>query len=429
MLTGFFKNVLLKSSTAKTFSVYAFTLIFNAGISFSLFSLITHYLTAEDYGIINLYTSFCFLLSPFIAIGSQFALNVGFYRLGKDEYPQYFTNISIAPVLLSVAFTLLIILFYGTARSFMDVGLFFWLLLPFTCLLTTFSDVILYLIRNRQTPFLFARFSILKTLAEVACVIILVVFLHAGWKGRLGGAFISLLAVGLFSVYLIAKWKLWTGKFQWKAVMNGVREGLPFIPERLAIFALGYSDRFFIEFFNGTTDVGIFSVGAQIAVILNMVMMLLNNTFHPVIFSSLSQAERDYKKIRKVILIYVGVNIFMCTSLIIAVPIIFKYFIGKNFALGEVYATNLIIAMFFWSFYNLLQPFLLYLKKNWLFMYLSVAGIVASVILNYLCIKNFGPIGATYSRIGVYVIMCLLMVGCVHKYYNLRTIFPRRTAA
>jgi O-antigen/teichoic acid export membrane protein len=120
---------------------------------------------------------------------------------------------------------------------------------------------------------------------------------------------------------------------------------------------------------------------------------------------------------------YIALSALITISVIALTPVFFEYFIGPLFKEGEVYARNLIIAMFFWSVYNAFLPFLLIGKRNKLVMSISIFGMVASITLNYFNVRYFGALGATYSSIIVYFLMSIVTLFFVHKFYDLRKIF------
>ena len=91
----------------KTLTIYGFTVAINALISFGTFSLLTHYLSEVDYGIINLYNALAVSLTPFIASGVPFVLNVDFFKLNHQEFRSHLTNALVIPVANTFFFTLL----------------------------------------------------------------------------------------------------------------------------------------------------------------------------------------------------------------------------------------------------------------------------------------------------------------------------------
>lgn len=407
----------------KALSIYAFTIFFNAAISFGTFSLLTHYLSEVDYGIINLYTSFSVFLTPFIASGVQFVLSVDYFKLNSGDFRSHFTNALLIPVGFTIFFTLLFLLFNQQVQHLLGVNFFFVLLLPLTCLVIVLNEIFLNLFRNKENHFLFAGFSIIKNLLEAGLTIFLIVFLSYKWEGRLGSSLIAAIASALFIFFLIYKWRLYTGVFQKKVVYGIFIAGLPFVLERLAIFVLGYSDRFFINHYSGTAEVGYYGAGAQISLIVTLAIITLNNTFYPVLFKSLSQEVIEYKKVRNTCLAFVGLSFFITLAVIFCVPLFFRFFIGPVFQPGQKYAIYLTIGLFFWAVYNVFIAFLLNIKKNKIIMFISLFGMVISLIINFINVRNFGPIGAAYTSILVYFFMAFGAIFFVHKYYNLKKVF------
>jgi O-antigen/teichoic acid export membrane protein len=391
----------------KSFMIYGATIFFNAAISFATFSLLTHHLSDTDYGIINLYGSSLLFLVPFIGVGVQYALSVDYFRQGPEAYRRHFTNALVIPAAMCVLFTLALLLFHAPLERFIQVSFFFILLLPFTGFLTILNDIMLSLIRNKEKHLLFAGYSIAKNVLEIGFTLLFIISLKYHWEGRLGSTLITLVIVLLVSVFLIRRWKLFGGGLHREEMKKHFTTGLPFVPERLAIFVLMYSDRFFINYYEGTDDVGSYSAGAQIAIIVNLLILTLNNTFYPVLFRKLSVPEIDRNEIRKVCYAFAGISAVLTVCVILAIPFIFDLFIGPEFQSGQRYAVNLTVANFFWSVYSLFLGFLLSYKKNRLIMSISIFGMIVSLILNFFSVRYFGALGATYTGMVVYFLMAL----------------------
>jgi len=407
----------------KSFSVYAFTIFFNAAISFLTVSLLTHHLSEVDYGIINLYSSALIFLSPFIGVGVQFILGVDFFKMNEIEFRSHFTNAIVTPVVACILFSVIALVFHSYIESTLHVTLLFALLLPLACLVTIFSDVILTLMRDKGLHKLFSFYSIFKNLLEVGLTILLVIVIGLNWQGRIASNLITLGAVSVIVVIIIRRWHLFTGKFEKNDIGKSLYTGLPFVPERLAIFILGYSDRFFINHYSGTGDVGYYSAGAQIAIIMNLSTLTLSNVFYPSIYRTLSGKLIDYSKVRKIVFVYLGISGIIAVLVILAIPYFFQYFIGPKFLQGEKYAILLTIGLFFWAVYNVFIAFLLNIRRNRVIMGISICGMIVSIVLNFFLVKNLGAIGATYTSIAAYFSMAGITIFFVHKYYGLSKLF------
>lgn len=408
---------------AKSLSIYAFAMLFNAVISFATFSLLTHHLSEADFGIINLYNSFTIFIIPFVGVGIQFTLSVDYFKMDEAAYRTHFSNAVLIPITSCLILTVLSLIFFYPLQQLIKVNFFFALTLPLSGLLIVLNDVMLSLIRNREKHILYAGFTIARNLVEIGLTILFVVVLGMAWKGRLGSALIGVIASGGVVYYLVQKWKLYNGNYKKDEIRKIVITGLPFIPERLAIFVLAYSDRFFIDFYRGIGDVGYYSAGAQIGVIVNLCTLTLISTFHPYIFKNLSTL--DYRNVKKATVTFIGISFLATAVVIISTPFLFKFFIGKNFQPGQVYAKLIAIGCFFWSIHAVFIAYLLYLKKNRGIMAISILGTILSVTLNFINVKKFGAIGATYTSIFVYFFMAAAAVFTVNKFIGLKKIFLR----
>lgn len=407
----------------KPLTVHAFAIFFNAAISFITVVILTHYLSESDYGIINLYNAFTIFLMPFIGVGIQFLLNVEFFKMNADEYRSEFSNAVFIPVILSIVFTILFAIFFFMLKNIIKVNFFFIIILPFSCLILVLNETLLNIIRNKNKYWLFAGFSMSKNIIEVGLTVFFVVSLGMAWQGRLTGALIALIFVGGVILYLIKKWNFFENKIQYPRIKSIAQKGSPFILERVAIFFMGYSDRFFIDHYNGVSDVGLYGAGAQIAIIVGLSVLALNNVFHPTILKSLAGEKVQYNVLKRDVIIYIGISGLITLLVISFSPIFFKFFIGEKFHSGSRYTTLLSIGLFFWSIYNVFFAFLLSARKNKLIMAISVAGMILSVSSNFFMVKYFGALGAAYTSIFVYFFMALMVVFFVNRIYGIKRIF------
>ena len=403
--------------------MYAVSIGINALLYFVTTSFLTHHLSEYDYGVINLYSALSIFLMPFIGLGISFTLTVDYFKMDEQQFRKRFTNAMMVPLITAGILTVVFAVIYPFIQHLIKVNLFFAILMPFTCALVVLNDVILHMIRNKGKHFLFMGFSVSRTVLETAVTLMLVIGLSWGWTGRLSGSLTAMVVFGLVSIWLIRQWKFYNGRFEKKEFKDVVVTGLPFVPERLAIFVLSYSDRFFIDYFNGIKDVGYYSVGAQIALVVNMSILVLINVFHPMVIKKLTAEVIDHRSVRIYTWIFIGVSALVTAFLIFMVPVIFHYFIGPAFQPGKIYAINLSIGYFLWAVYNAFFPFLLSERKNKTLMTISIAGMAASLGLNYYNVSHYGSIGATYTSMAVNGLMAVMIIYAANRTYPMKNLF------
>jgi O-antigen/teichoic acid export membrane protein len=410
-------------SKIRSFSIYGFTVFFNAAISFFTFSILTHHLNETDYGIINLYNAALIFIIPFIGMGVQYGLSVDYFKSSEQQYRRHFTNAMLIPLVMCVLITFIATVFSTSLQRLIGVNKWFLLLMPLAGLLTVFSDVILNLVRNKEKHYLFAGISVTRNILEISTTLLLVIMAGLAWQGRIGSSIITLGVMFLLGILLVKKWHLWSFSYNKKDISTIIHHGLPFVPERLAIFILGYSDRFFINHFNQTADVGYYGAGAQIATIVTMLILTLNNVFQPSLFRELAAPQINFNAVKRQSLIFIGLCLGTTLVVLMCIPLLFDLFIGETFRPGLVFAINLTAANALWGVYCLFLCFLLSKRKNRLIMFISISGMVLSLALNSVNVRYFGPIGATYTTLIVNGFMACITMYFVNKLYGLGNIF------
>jgi O-antigen/teichoic acid export membrane protein len=166
---------------------------------------------------------------------------------------------------------------------------------------------------------------------------------------------------------------------------------------------------------NSTREVGLYSLGSQIASVIYLVIVSLNSAYHPYLFRRL--AEGLHGKLHKTTWLYVGACAITVFGVFIVIPFLFKFFIAQRYHSAQPYAYLLCGGYFMWGVYNAFLGYLLYLKKNRQIFYISITGMLASLGLNIMLVPRFGATGAAITSIVTYSLMAVVCFGYVKKYY------------
>jgi O-antigen/teichoic acid export membrane protein len=396
--------------------IYFIAYFLNAGLSFLGISLLTHYLSTSDYGIINLYSAFIILLMPFISGGVLYPLSIEYYKKTEAEYRQYFTDAQVIPLITLSVLTVLCIFLRQPISNFLRVTPVWVIVLPLTVWWIMNNEITMMMCRIRNRPWGFVVFSLGKNVTEILLTIGLVIGLHWAWEGRLLAAILSPVALGLFSIYLFYSWRFIARKIDWKQVQRIAWVSVPFIFERLTIFVLANSDKYFIDKFDSksTDQVGLYSVGAQIATIIGLIVLSLNSAYQPYIFQNL--AKGNIGKAKKGTWMYIGGAGLLVGLVFLAIPFIFRFFIGDQFEGASIFAYYLCGGYFMWGVYNAFLAYLLFHGQNRLILYLSLAGMLTSILLNFIMVPRYGAYGAAVTSILAYTFLALLSIIYSRRY-------------
>ncbi len=400
--------------------IYFLSYFINAALSFAIVSLLTHYLTTYDYGIINLYSSFLILLMPFISGGILYPLSVEYFKRPRESYGAYFSNAQAIPLISLALFTVLCIAFQQPLSQFLRVSAVWIWIMPVTAWWIMLNETAMMITRNKNRPFHFAFFSIGKNLAEIALTAGLVIGLHWAWQGRLLSAALAPVLVGVISIYLFYRWQLVAKKVDWLTTRRIFLLCLPFVFERLAVFVLGYSDKYFIDRYdlNGTKEVGLYGLGSQLATIIYVVVISMSSAYQPHLFKKLAEGFKG--KIHKTTIWYIAACLVTVAGMYIAIPLLFRFFIGSRFQDAKPYAYILCSGYFMWGIYNAFQAYLIYLEKSRQILLISVLGMISSLSLNIFMVPRYGAQGAAVASVITYSVMAIVCFLLVRKYFILK---------
>jgi len=423
MIDGVIEHKKQKGKSLRLFKevyIYFLSYFINAGLSFLTVSVLTHYLTTYDYGIINLYSSFLIFLMPFVSGGIMFPISVEYFKRTPEQYKIFFTNAQVIPIISLFLFTLLCFIFQHPLGQLLKVSAVWIWIMPLSVWWIMINEAVMMICRSRSKATLFLLFSVGKNVAEILLTIGLVIGLHWAWQGRLLSAAVAPTLLGIFCIYLFYRWHLIADSINKSVIRKIVLSSLPFIFERLAIFVLGYSDKYFIDRFDskGTDEVGLYGLGSQIASIIYMVIISLNSAYYPHIFKTLAGGLKN--KFDRTTGWYIGGLAITIGAIFIAIPLLFRFFIGGKFQDAQPYAYLLSAGYFMWGVYNALLGYLLYLSKNRQIFIISLVGMVASLSLNALMVPVYGATGAAITSIVIYSLMAGMCFMYVRKYFLLQ---------
>jgi O-antigen/teichoic acid export membrane protein len=385
--------------------VYFGSSLLNGLISFSTVALLTKQLSPEDYGIINLYSSFIIFLMAFISGGVLYPLSAEFYKRDEYSFGNYFTNAQVIPLLALTLISFICFFLANHLANFLRVTPIWIYLIPLTTWFIFINETSAIIARVKNKPWIFVWFSAGKGLLEMLLSLLFIVGMLWGWQGRLSSALFSTLFLFFFSAYYFFHWGLVCGPIDWRLVKAILYTCVPFIFERLSIFFLGNSDKYFIAnfYFNGIAEVGLYSLAGQIGSIIFIALISMNNAYQPYLFQKLSDGHRS--SFHRATVWYIGALVCLIVALYLGIPLIFEWFIDEKYKVAQYYSYVLTAGYFMWGIYNAFLGYLVYFGKTRQIFYMSITGMALSITLNLLLVPTFGAWGAATSSAFTYFFM------------------------
>ena len=259
----------------------------NRAFALILIPLYTAYLTPTDYGILSITST----IGAVFAILSMQSLETGLTRFHFDHPDEasrrrYHGLVWLLMVVSALGFALLV----GAvgqpllAWLFPDVPYIPYIrIVVWTTFATNISFLLLRaLLRVQEKPTTYSILNIFVFLVNTGFVVYFVVVQRAGALGNLQGRLLAamLLAIPIIFVYFRSARLHWSKR----EARTTLAFSIPLLPHLLSLWVLNVSDRVVLQRFVPLADVGIYSLGYQIASILQLLAFSASNAWSPFFF-------------------------------------------------------------------------------------------------------------------------------------------------
>lgn len=205
--------------------------------------------------------------------------------------------------------------------------------------------------------------------------------------------------------------------FDKKIMKELFKIGVPLLPTFLIYWIYNSMDRVMINRMLGPTELGIYSVGAKVASISQLVYTAFAGGWQYFAFSTMK--DKDQVELNSKVFEYLGVVSF--SLFIIAQPFIkpvFNLFFTGEYTKGSEVFSYLFLSPLILMLFQIIANQVIVIKKSYLSTVALSLGAILNIGLNYVLIKNYGISGAALSTLLSYIISILFM-SCICYKYNL----------
>ncbi|MBU6359774.1 MAG: oligosaccharide flippase family protein [Chloroflexi bacterium] len=372
-------------------------------INFLLLPLYTRLLTESEYGTQDLVLTTLSLIGIISVLGMD-AAGHRWYWDSEDLTLRKRTIASWTWCQLSITFVFALIIWAMAdvlATAIIEnrsAALYFRLAAIGQFMFSALPDILRNWLRLQQRPKTMMFFTLGTSLLAILTTIVFV----AGFKWGLFGVFAApLLSQGVATLIAIALFGDWINpKYVSLPHLRGMlRYSLPLVPASLAFWVVSLSDRYFVQAYGSTDEVGLYSVGARLATVVVLLTTGFQQAWGP--FSmSIRQRPDANKTYAQVLLIYVWLGCLLCLGLTLFAP----NFVLLATAGGRWVDAAPVIGPLAFSFVMIgLQAIAglgLEIKKKSISM--ASAFILAAflnIIFNFLLVPTFGKVGSAWATL------------------------------
>ena len=417
-----FKNInalLNKNSVIKKGIFFTFFATLNNSLNFLLTLILSVYLTKEDFGILNLYSTFILIFSILISLGTQSFVSVVFFKKSKDYINKIINTIL---VISSITFLILIAFAFIFKNSLLNLVGFSFTYQVYgliICFFQLFFALNLEIYRLEEKPIKFGLMTLIWLLVNVFLSVYFCIILKNGWQGRADAQFLASVVFFIVNLYFLRKSGYLRGFMPRKShYLKTLEFGLPLIPHNSTVWIRQGFDRYIINSFYGPGLLGSYSFVYNCTGLIMMIGTAFNATNSVFIFKKLKDVNSIDIKNELLRQIKIMTFIFLGVTLVgsIAMFFIIKFFLYKYLD-ALPYIIPLSLAAFFQCIYYLFVNYLFYFNKKKILMYITFSISVFHFGLSFL-MTRYSLAFTAYLNLFSNLLICLFVI-----YYS-NKIFP-----
>lgn len=329
---------------------------------------------------------------------------------------------------MPVAYAILaILLLFSSQLSTFLLGSAEWTdlfqILIITLFFSMFMNLSFALLRVQERSKKYTALFLLRFFAVLGLNFYFIIWLNLDIKGILLANLITfaIVAVSLIpDVKKAAKFKF--SKFFLKKLWLF---GLPIIPASIAMWVMDLSDRYFIEIFRSSEEVGIYSLGYKIGMIVNIMIVAPFQLAWPTLYFDVSKRNDAPKIFSKVLVYFTLGGTFLALVLGVLAPEILRLIASP--AYWDAYKVVMLVAIsyVFYGMHFVLAPGIHIKEKTKYYPLLVVLPAIANIILNYFIVPQFGMMGAAFTTVICFLAVIIFTYIMANHFYPIKYDWPR----
>lgn len=383
--------------------------LFIRGITFLTTPIYTRLLSRAQYGEIRIYESWLLIMVPIMSLSLFRSVDRAKYDMG-DRYNEYVSSVQTLSYCSILGFFGLCMIFRPQVQGLWGMTD----VMFFMAFLYVFGYTSILFMQRREKQMMRYKASIfITTVTIVPATVLSILFIYWGRVNgypdklvelRVWGFYVPQVIGGLIVAVLL--WKQGGKLIQAQYWKYALKYSLPLIPEALSIQIMNQADKIMIQFLVGYDYTGIFALGTTISFIIWIVEDSVWNAFLPWMYEKISQGETDDIESPWTVLMH-GFGI-LSWFLVALAPEIVAVLGSKEYHMAVFLIAPMVtgtLLRFYSYIYTAIQN---YYKKTAYVAAGTIVTMVINVILNYVCIIQFGYMAAAYTTAASYFILLVL---------------------
>ena len=382
-------------------------------VTFFLLPIYTHVFSPEEYGIISLAYAFMGFSLMFYRYGMDTALMKYSVQLSGEDRTSYISSIYILQLISAICFSTILFFTKGyISEPILGVEKPGWIIIISGILVLDNlwnHHVLLLRAENKAIPFIL--FNLGNVILTMVFNIIFITKWNLGIEGVLLANLSASIIIFILSLPVMIK-RISLLQLQSKIIKNIIKFGLPFLPAGIFTMIMELSNRYILDWLEGTYAVGLFSAGYKLGIFGLIVVMGFNMGWTPYFLKRIN-SENAKIEFSYVASLFIGFLGFVVLVISIWIPEIIRFNLNSSYLIGEKFweaediVSIVLIGYFFFGFYVIQLPGIYAKEKTkWIPIFRAI-GAMTNIALNIFLIPKYGVLGSAWATAVAFFIMSL----------------------
>lgn len=401
---------------AKNTAVIAVGKIATQLVSFLLLPLYTAVLSTEDYGVVDLVTTYVQLLLPIVTCQLEQSIFRFLLENRKDEEQK--------KIILSDIYTLTAMIMLVFSLIYMCISPFIKSQYKYMLLLNLLANVYVALMLQTARGFglnaIYAMGSFISASGQVALNVLLVLIFRLGANGMLISMFVAYIISGTYLTFATKAYHyIRLKKIEIKRLETYLKYSLPLIPNVISWWILNASDRTIILKFINVSANGIYSAANKFSGIYTTIYNIFNLSWTESVALHLHEngSKEEFTKLQSTVIkffscIFLGVTAIM--------PFVFKILVNEKFCAAYYQIPILLAGAFFSAMTGILGAYYVAEKMTSVIARMTIMAAVLNIAINLIFIRKFGLYAASISTLIAYLTVFVLRYLDVRKRFGIK---------
>lgn len=391
-------NENMGGSLAKNTTIYAIGDIVPKLLAFISFPILTRYLSPEDYGILSYINTVNIFLSSlgFLCLNTYYL--VYYFRVGSEEEKRKLLgNLTIFVIGFNIILLGFMFLFGSQVLHLLGSKIDFYPYMAIgvlTCFFNLFPILPSALFRVQERPLPLTILNILRGVIGLAITLYLVVVLDYKVLGVLYANLAVTIIFALIFFLITVRHVAWN--INWTQIKFGLKFALPLLPGAISYQLTLMSDRIFIDKYVNLEALGIYSVAATLAMILNIISYASYKAFEPYFFKVYG-TDIFLKKFAQVRDQFFFVIMVGAVGLSMFSKEFFELFSSTSYVESYFYVPLIMVGLVFSSQSLMYVTIVTARNQTKINSAITITSGVISVALNNILLPHIGVLGACIS--------------------------------